>query len=124
MAGWVLLPLMDVLADSNTINYLVILTMTYKSKRHLKVVNHKETVEFLNNYGSEDTESVSSFSTNLNRIKTNTNLLYAFMQFLKKQDHVNLLQFCLDVGKFEYDFTLLLYIYIICSTLMMIEKLF
>lgn len=100
LAGWVLLPLMDVLSDPNVINYLVVLTMTHKFKKNPKVKMNEEKVEFLLNFGFKDYEKTSSFATNLNKIKNNTNLLYAFMQFLKKQDHVNLLQFCLDVGEY------------------------
>lgn len=100
LAGWVLLPLMDVIANPNIINYLVILSMTYKSKKGSREYVNEESVEFLINFSCGDSEKRSSFAMNLNKIKNNTNLLYAFMQFLKKQDHVNLLQFCLDVGKF------------------------
>lgn len=100
VAGWVFLPLMDVLADPNIINYLVILGVTYKSKKFPKTDRKEDTVEFLENFAKNDSSKVSSFAANLNKIKNNTDLLYAFMQFLKKQDHVNLLQFCLDVGKF------------------------
>lgn len=90
---------MDVLADPNIINYLVILATTYKSKKYPKVSGSEETVEFLVNFNSKENEKESSFTTNLNKIRNDMNLLYAFIQFLKKQDHVNLLQFCLDVGK-------------------------
>lgn len=100
MAGWVLLPLMDVVADSNIINYLVVLALTYKSNKHSKINMSEANVEFLYNFGHKDSGKMSSFATNLNKIKRNTDLLYAFMQFLKKQDQVNLLQFCLDVGKY------------------------
>ncbi|XP_074032931.1 sorting nexin-14 isoform X2 [Leptinotarsa decemlineata] len=100
LAGWVFLPLMDVLADPNIINSLVILVITYKPKKSLKSVKNVETVEFLHNYALSN-DKKTSFATNLNKIKNNTDLLYAFMQFLKKQDHVNLLQFCLDVDDFN-----------------------
>ncbi|KAJ8981392.1 hypothetical protein NQ317_002586 [Molorchus minor] len=100
LAGWVLLPLMDVLADPNIINSLVILAVTYKSKKYTKSDQESETVEFLEHY-TMVTKKQSAFATNLNKIKNNTNLLYSFMQFLKKQEHVNLLQFCLDVDDFN-----------------------
>ncbi|KAG5876709.1 hypothetical protein JTB14_038026 [Gonioctena quinquepunctata] len=101
LAGWVFLPLMDILADPNIINSLVILAITYKPKKSSKTQRTKETVEFLCNYALNNNKKLSSFATNLNKIKNNTDLLYAFMQFLKKQDHVNLLQFCLDVDDFN-----------------------
>lgn len=98
LVGWVFLPLMDVLADPNIINSIVILSITYKSKKTAKGNMNLEMVTFLENFSTID-KKVSPFATNLNKIKNNTDLLYAFMQFLKKQEHVHLLQFCLDVGK-------------------------
>ncbi|XP_028141747.1 sorting nexin-14 isoform X2 [Diabrotica virgifera virgifera] len=100
LAGWVLLPMMDVIADPNILNYLVILAATYKSKKTTKSNQNTEEVEFLCNYISTESK-VSSFSTSLNKIKKNTELLYAFMQFLKNNDNVNLLQFCLAVDDFN-----------------------
>ncbi|XP_072378466.1 sorting nexin-14-like isoform X1 [Diabrotica undecimpunctata] len=100
LAGWVLLPMMDVIADPNILNYLVILATTYKSKKTPKCNQNTEEVEFLCNYVSTQTKS-SSFSTSLNKIKKDTELLYAFMQFLKNNDNVNLLQFCLAVDDFN-----------------------
>lgn len=100
LAGWVFLPMMDVIADPNILNYLVILAVTYKSKKTSKNNQNLEEVEFLCNYTSTKSK-VSSFATNLNKIKNNTDLLYALMQFLKNHDHVNLLQFCLDVDDFN-----------------------
>lgn len=101
MVGWVFLPLMDVLADPNIINYLVILSITYKSKKTTKSCADMEMVTFLENYAIIN-KKISPFAINLNKIKNNTDLLYAFMQFLKKQEHVHLLQFCLDVGKHQW----------------------
>jgi sorting nexin-14 len=96
VAGWVLLPLMDVLADPNIINSLVILAITYKSKNQQKKKTPIEKVKFLESFVTNN--QISSFATDLNTIKGNTELLYAFMQFLKREEHVHLLQFCLDVG--------------------------
>lgn len=95
---------MDALADPNIINYLVILSVTYKPKKVAKSNGDDQTVEFLYNFECKYKTKISSFATNLNKIKNDTSLLYAFMQFLKKQDNVNLLQFCLDVGMLEYLF--------------------
>lgn len=97
LAGWVLLPLMDVLADPNILNSLVILAITYKGKKQT-YKDVEEKVSFLENFVVRNSKK-SSFATDLNTIKGNTQLLYAFMQFLKKEEHVHLLQFCLDVGK-------------------------
>ncbi|XP_966626.3 sorting nexin-14 isoform X1 [Tribolium castaneum] len=99
LAGWVLLPLMDVLADPNIINSLVILAATYRSNQ----TRHKQSSEkviFLENFIANNQQK-SSFATDLNTIKGNTELLYAFVQFLKREEHVHLLQFCLDVDEFN-----------------------
>ncbi|CAG9770654.1 unnamed protein product [Ceutorhynchus assimilis] len=101
LSGWVLLPLMDVLADPNIINSLVIIAVNYKSSKHQKFQQFVPEVEFLHNFVKIDNSKKSPFATNLNKIKNNTELLYAFMQFLKKQEQVYLLQFCLDVDDFN-----------------------
>ncbi|CAG9861895.1 unnamed protein product [Phyllotreta striolata] len=100
LSGWVFLPMMDAIADPNIINYLVILITSYRSKKSSKLNQNAHEVEFLSNYVSCE-KKTSSFSTSLTKIKKDTDLLYAFMQFLKNQDHVNLLQFCLDVDDFN-----------------------
>lgn len=100
LSGWVLLPLMDVLADPNIINSLVILSMTYKKTKTQIRIKNVQKVQFLENFIKENNQ-ISSFVIDLNTIKKNTDLLYAFMQFLKKEDHVHLLQFCLEVDDFN-----------------------
>lgn len=99
LAGWVFLPLMDVLADPNIINWLVVYSVNYKPKSSRGTSKNVKSVEFLYNFETEKSTKKSSFYIGLNKIKSNTQLLYAFMQFLKKKEHVHLLQFCLDVGK-------------------------
>lgn len=97
IAGWVLLPLMDVLADPNIINYVTILAATYKSKSASQDSQQQEKVEFLHNFSNRVKKS-SALTSDLKTIRKDTDLLYAFMQFLKKENSVHLLQFCLDVG--------------------------
>lgn len=89
---------MDVLADPNMINSLVILIMTYKSKGHSHLTKQPECVEFLHNFVNKDLKQ-SSFACDLKTVLKTTDLLYAFMQFLKKGGSVHVLQFCLDIGK-------------------------
>ncbi|XP_030750868.1 sorting nexin-14-like isoform X2 [Sitophilus oryzae] len=101
LAGWVLLPLMDVLADPNIINHLVIIATNYRPGKSSKVLSTANNVEFLENFIAVDDNSTSSLAINLNKIKNNVELLYAFMQFLKKEEQVHILQFCLDVDDFN-----------------------
>lgn len=97
IAGWVFLPLMDILADPNIINYVTVLAITYKSKSTGHESQVQEKVEFLYNFSSRMKKS-SALTSDLKAIRKDTDLLYAFMQFLKKENSVHLLQFCLDVG--------------------------
>lgn len=99
IAGWVLLPLMDVLADPNIINYVTILAITHKSRSSVHDTQQQENVEFLHNFSNRIKKS-SALTSDLKTIRKDTDLLYAFMQFLKKENSVHLLQFCLDVGNF------------------------
>ncbi|XP_050301492.1 sorting nexin-14-like isoform X2 [Anthonomus grandis grandis] len=101
LSGWVLLPLMDVLADPNIINSLVIIAVNYKSNKSQKNVQPIKEVEFLHDFVQVEPLRTSPFATSLSKIKNDTELLYAFMQFLKKQEQVHLLQFCLDVDDFN-----------------------
>lgn len=102
LAGWVFLPLMDILADPNTINYLVIVAANYKYKSHHEQ-QPEEKVEFLYNF-SNRIKKTSALASDLKMIRKDTDLLYAFMQFLKKENAVHLLQFCLDVGTKHFHF--------------------
>ncbi|KAF7270619.1 hypothetical protein GWI33_016415 [Rhynchophorus ferrugineus] len=101
LAGWVLLPLMDVLSDPNIINSLVIIAVNYKPNRSSRIHHPPKSVEFLKDFITIGDNSNSSFSMSINKIKNNVDLFYAFMQFLKKQEQVHMLQFCLDVDDFN-----------------------
>lgn len=98
IAGWVLLPMMDVVASPNVINSLVILCATYKYNKNTVSSKHQKQVQFLHNFSIE-TYRNSSFACDLKSVLKSTELLYAFMQFLKKEGPVHILQFCLDIGK-------------------------
>lgn len=100
MAGWVLLPLMDVIADPNIMNLLLNITVNYKKKHHPKVVhNNSHKVEFLCNFTNYADMKYAALGHDLTRILKSPEMLYSFMQFLKEEGPVNVLQFCLDVGK-------------------------
>ena len=102
LAGLVLLPLMDVIADPNLINLLII-QATNKTSKPLKPLNPLDRVVFLERFvqkvqpqhqnGNEGGASSSDDET----ILTNQSQLYAFMQFLKKEGAVDVLRFYLDV---------------------------
>lgn len=88
---------MDVLADPNTINFLVIKGLS-KGKHGQKLQEYHKKVQFLQNFQRRKNKK-SVFSSDLKTVLKTPQLLYAFMQFLKKEGHVHYLQFCLDIGK-------------------------
>ncbi|XP_071449604.1 sorting nexin-14-like isoform X2 [Hetaerina americana] len=108
LSGWVLLPAMDALADPNSINYLLLLAITTTSSGYSgsKDSNQAKKVSLLSNFSSPPqpiarTAVKSALLESLSCILKDQSLLYPFMQFLKKEGAVNVLQFCLDVEEFN-----------------------
>ncbi|XP_066140261.1 sorting nexin-14-like isoform X2 [Euwallacea fornicatus] len=99
LAGWILLPLMDAIADPNIINSLVIIAINYKTASKPPLLPEEE--EFLQEFIQLESSRKPAFMMSLNKIKNSTELLYPFMQFLKKEEQVHLLQFCMDVDDFN-----------------------
>lgn len=90
---------MDILADPNIINLFVVLS-TNKQKSHTPVVIPHEKVEMFSSFTKKNVE-FSALASDLKTVLKCQNLLYHFMQFLKKEGCVHILQFCLDVGKYQ-----------------------
>lgn len=90
---------MDVLADPNIINLFVVLS-TNKQKSHAPIVVAHEKVEMFSSFIKKNVE-FSALASDLKAVLKCQNLLYHFMQFLKKEGCVHILQFCLDVGKYN-----------------------
>lgn len=99
LSGWVLLPLMDVIADPNIMNLLVNITFNYKKKPGGKIYSNGKKVVYLHNFINYVDVKSAALGHDLTRILKSPNMLYSFMQFLKEEGPVNILQFCLDVGK-------------------------
>lgn len=101
LACWVLLPLMDVLSDSNWLN-AVIIAATNKTKTNKKI-SKKQTVEnvmFLQNFVERNEQNYQKSDGDINDDTTFLNdqhHLYMFMQFLKREGAVDILRFYLDV---------------------------
>nr|CAD7454246.1 unnamed protein product [Timema tahoe] len=101
LSGWVLLPLADVLADPAIVNNLLLLLL---EKHTLTQYPDKPpvTVEFLDRFvSSVPAARGSALHLDLSSVLKNQQLLYPFMQFLKGEGSVNVLQFCLDVEEFN-----------------------
>lgn len=99
IAGWVFLPLMDVIADPNIINLLVNLLAKQKSKLAKNLHKSNARVELLYNFTNYTSVKKAALGYDLTKIFKSPEILYSFMQYLKDEGPVNVLQFCLDVGK-------------------------
>lgn len=95
LSGFVLLPLMDVIADPNLINLLVIVA-TNKPSKAMRPLSSNDRVMLLERFVRKR-DGGSSSTTAGSTILTDQTQLYAFMQFLKKEGAVDLLRFYLDV---------------------------
>lgn len=98
IACWVLLPLLDVIADPNLLNALIIAATDPPVKRFYK---EGAKVAFLDSFVQAKMEGVdvvltSPVSDEDDLLKDQTKL-YSFMQFLKREGAVDLLRFHLDV---------------------------
>ncbi|XP_044765022.1 sorting nexin-14-like isoform X2 [Coccinella septempunctata] len=100
IAGWVLLPVMDTAFNPNIINSMIVMGANYKPK-HSKLKEYTTQVYYLQNFECPVDQKKSLFYRDLNEVKENTELLYTFIQFLKDEDQVHLLKFCLDVDQFS-----------------------
>ncbi|XP_031628078.1 sorting nexin-14-like [Contarinia nasturtii] len=106
VACWVLLPLMDVLANPNWLNAMIIEATQKRSESSTKLVDSKgDRVMFLTNFidktngngiilSKEDNDHASNHGTDF---LTDQHQLYMFMQFLKREGAVDILRFYLDV---------------------------
>lgn len=106
VACWVLLPFMDVLANPNWLNAMIIEATEKRSTVSTKLDDSKgDKVMFLVNFieksngngltlSKEDNDQTSNDGTDF---LTDQHQLYMFMQFLKREGAVDILRFYLDV---------------------------
>lgn len=103
LACWVLLPLMDVLANPNWLNAMIIEVTDKRSSTSSKLVESKgERVMFLANFidkaGGNGLAIKSDTDSNEGTdFLSDQHQLYMFMQFLKREGAVDILRFYLDV---------------------------
>lgn len=107
VACWVLLPLLDVIADPNLLNALIITATDPPVKRLYK---DGAKVAFLESFANGSSSSgvgtgaqlvdtlIEEIVDNDSDLLQDQTKLYAFMQFLKRQGAVDLLRFHLDVS--------------------------
>lgn len=103
LACWVFLPLMDVLANPNWLNAMIIAATDKPSPNKQKLVQSTEPkVMFLANFidktNNNETKQKSDHPNgNDDDILRDQHQLYMFMQFLKREGAVDILRFYLDV---------------------------
>lgn len=101
LSGWILLPVTDVLADPAIVNSLLLLLLdNYTLSQYPD--RPPTRVEFLARFvSSVPVFHGSALRLDLSSVLKDQSLLYPFMQFLKGEGCVNILQFCLDVEEFN-----------------------
>lgn len=102
LTNWVLLPLLDVLADPNLLNQIVILATNPSSGNKYK---NGKNVMFLEKFAGPKTDKALTENKNNDIVDflKDQKQLYCFMQFLKKCEAVDVLQFYMDVDNLNND---------------------
>ncbi|XP_042895599.1 sorting nexin-14 [Parasteatoda tepidariorum] len=99
--GIVLLPVMDIIGDPDMINHLLILFFDKTPMSDLPLSKEPK-VEFLSNFIlTHSSVKRPILHTDLQTILEDQRLLYVFMQFLKEESSLNVLQFHLSVDEFN-----------------------
>ncbi|XP_061757406.1 sorting nexin-14-like isoform X1 [Nerophis ophidion] len=97
MAGSVLLPTMDLIADPDTVN-LMVLKFIDNTPTDAASEAPSALVPFLNKYTDcSHKKSTQVLKLELKEIREQQDLLFRFMNFLKQESAVHVLQFCLAV---------------------------
>lgn len=100
MAGSVFLPTMDFMADPDTVNLMVLLFVD-DSPPEEPTEPPSALVPFLHKYANTSTKKPSVLKLELKQIREQQDLLFRFMNFLKQEGAVHVLQFCLTVEEFN-----------------------
>uniref|UniRef100_A0A8B9L951 Sorting nexin 14 n=1 Tax=Astyanax mexicanus TaxID=7994 RepID=A0A8B9L951_ASTMX len=96
LAGSVFLPSMDYLADPDTVNHLLLIFID-NSPPEAATEPASALVPFLQKYADVRNKKASGLKLELKEIREQQDLLFRFMNFLKQEGAVHVLQFCLTV---------------------------
>nr|XP_005160372.1 sorting nexin-14 isoform X1 [Danio rerio] len=100
MTGSVFLPIMDFVADPDTVNHMVLIFIDDSPPE--PVTDPPSTlVPFLERFADPRTKKSSVLKLDLKEIREQQDLLFRFMSFLKEEGAVHVLQFCLTVEEFN-----------------------
>ncbi|KAF7652169.1 hypothetical protein LDENG_00100740 [Lucifuga dentata] len=100
IAGSVILPTMDFMADPDTVN-LMVLIFVDNTPPETATEPPSALVPFLQKYADFSTKKASVLKLELKEIREQQDLLFRFMNFLKQEGAVHVLQFCLTVEEFN-----------------------
>ncbi|KAL7873042.1 hypothetical protein AOLI_G00121130 [Acnodon oligacanthus] len=100
LAGSVFLPSMDYLADPDTVNHLLLIFID-NSPPEAATEPASALVPFLQKYADVRSKKCSVLKLELKEIREQQDLLFRFMNFLKQEGAVHVLQFCLTVEEFN-----------------------
>ncbi|XP_076612056.1 sorting nexin-14-like isoform X4 [Chaetodon auriga] len=100
MAGSVMLPTMDFMADPDTVN-LMVLIFVDDTPPEPATEPPSALVPFLQKYADVSNKKPSVLKLELKEIRDQQDLLFRFMNFLKQEGAVHVLQFCLAVEEFN-----------------------
>ncbi|XP_018599336.2 sorting nexin-14 isoform X2 [Scleropages formosus] len=100
LTGSVFLPCMDFLADPDTVNHLVLIFID-DTPPEPATEPPSGLVPFLQKYAESRNMKQSVLKLELKEIRKQQDLLFRFMNFLKQEGAVHVLQFCLTVEEFN-----------------------
>uniref|UniRef100_UPI0037E90936 sorting nexin-14-like isoform X7 n=1 Tax=Semicossyphus pulcher TaxID=241346 RepID=UPI0037E90936 len=100
LAGSVFLPSLDYLADPDTVNHLLLIFID-NSPPEVATEPASTLVPFLQKYSDIRNKKPSVLKLELKEIREQQDLLFRFMNFLKQEGAVHVLQFCLAVEEFN-----------------------
>ncbi|KAI1897399.1 hypothetical protein AGOR_G00082900 [Albula goreensis] len=100
LTGSVFLPSMDFLADPDTVNHLALIFID-DSPPEPATEPPSAMVPFLQKYTDPRNKKPSVLKLELKEIREQQDLLFRFMNFLKQEGAVHVLQFCLTVEEFN-----------------------
>ncbi|XP_064268655.1 sorting nexin-14 isoform X6 [Passer domesticus] len=100
LPGSVFLPSMDFLADPDTVNHLLLIFID-DSPPEIATEPTSSLVPFLQKFAEPRNKKPSVLKLELKEIRDQQDLLFRFMNFLKQEGAVHVLQFCLAVEEFN-----------------------
>ncbi|XP_075779952.1 sorting nexin-14 isoform X1 [Pelodiscus sinensis] len=100
LSGSVFLPSMDFLADPDTVNHLLLIFID-DSPPEKATEPAASLIPFLQKFADPRNKKPSVLKLELKEIREQQDLLFRFMNFLKQEGAVHVLQFCLTVEEFN-----------------------